>query len=101
MRCSPRSTRRSFSKSRAYFRLNAVRAQVAASRDALDRTRAVADAAEARFTRGVANAVERAEARREVAQADYHLAQAQSVEISARAALVTAMGIDPRANLQV
>src|SRR5262249_53108402 len=65
---------------RAYFRLNAARTQVAVSRDALERTRAIANSAEARFTQGVATAVERAEARREVAQGEYNVAQAQALE---------------------
>jgi outer membrane protein TolC len=86
---------------RAYFRLNAARAQVAVNLDALDRTRATARAAEARFTQGVATAVERAEARREVAQAEYNVAQAQTVEIAAHAALVSALGVDPQARLDV
>jgi outer membrane protein len=90
-----------FEVARAYFRLNAARAQVAASRDALDRTRETAKAAEARFAQGVANAVERSEARREVAQAEYNVAQAQSGEIAAHAALVSTISIDPRGRLEV
>jgi outer membrane protein TolC len=86
---------------RAYFRVNAARTQVAVSRDALERTRAIGRAAEARFAQGVATAVERAEARREVAQAEYNLAQAQSLEISASAALVVALGVEPGVHLEV
>src|SRR5262249_6808369 len=86
---------------RAYFRLNAARAQVAVNRDALERTRATARAAEARFTQGLATAVERAEGHREVAQAEYNVAQAQTGEIAAHAALVSALGIDPRTEIEV
>jgi outer membrane protein TolC len=86
---------------RAYFRLNAARTQVAVNREALDRTRATAKAAEARFARGVATAVERAEAEREVAQAEYNVALAQAVEVAAQAALLTAINIDPRVSLAV
>jgi len=90
-----------FEVARAYFRLNAARTQVAVSRDALDRTRATAKAAEARFAQGVATAVERAEARREVAQAEYNVAQAQTIEIAAHAALVSAIGIEPTVHVEV
>ncbi len=90
-----------FEVARAYFRLNAARTQVAVSRDALERTRAIARAAEARFAQGVATTVERVEARREVAQAEYNVAQAQSLEIAADAALITAIGIEPRVRLDI
>jgi outer membrane protein TolC len=86
---------------RAYFRLNAARTQVAVSRDALARTQAIAGAADARFARGVANAVERAEAGREVAQAQYNVAQAQSLEIAAQVGLVATLGLDPRIPVRV
>ena len=89
-----------FEVARAFFRLNAARAQVAVSRDALERTREIAKAAEARYAQGIATVVETTEARREVAQADYSVAQAQSLEIAAHAALVSAIGIDPEARLE-
>jgi outer membrane protein TolC len=90
-----------FEVARAYFRLNAARTQVAVSRDALDRTRPVAKAADARFNQGVATVVERSEAQRELAQAEYNVAQAQSLEIAATAALVSALGIEPSVQLDV
>jgi outer membrane protein TolC len=90
-----------FDVASAYFRLNAARTQVAVSRDALERTRAIAKAAEARIAQGVANVVEVSEARREVAQGEYYVAQAQTVEIAAYAALVSAIGIDPKVHLDV
>ncbi len=85
----------------AYFRLSAARAQIAVCRDALERTRAVAKAAEARFAHGIATVVERSEATREVAQAEYNLAQAEAGEIIVYTALVAAMGIAPVAKLEV
>jgi outer membrane protein TolC len=90
-----------FEVARAYFRLNAARTQVAVSRDALERTRAIAKAAEARFAQGVATVVERSEAQRELAQAEYNVAQAQSAEVAASATLVSAIGIDPGVPLDV
>jgi outer membrane protein len=90
-----------FEVARAYFRSSAARAQVAVSRDALERTRAIAKAAEARFAHGIATTVELAEVRREVAQAEYNLTQAQSIEVSVYAALVSSLGIDPLVHLQV
>jgi outer membrane protein TolC len=90
-----------FEVARAYFRSSAARAQVEVHREALERTRAIAKAAEARFSNGVATAVEVAEVRREVAQAEYNLTQAQASEVSVFAALVSTLGIDPLARLQV
>jgi outer membrane protein TolC len=86
-----------FEVARSYFRLVAARAQVDVHRDALERTRAIAKAAEARFAQGVATAVEVAEVRRELAQAEYNLTQAQASEVSVFAALVSALGVDPLA----
>ena len=90
-----------FEVTRAYFRLSAARAQVEVNGDALERTRAIEKAAEARFAHGVATAVELAEVRREVAQAEYNLTQAQAGEVAVYAALVSTLGIDPLAHLQV
>jgi outer membrane protein TolC len=90
-----------FDVASTYFRLSAARTQVAVSREALERTRVIAKAADARFERGVANVVERSEARREVAQAEYNVAQAETLEIAAYAALVSALGIDPNVHLEV
>jgi outer membrane protein TolC len=85
----------------AYFRLNAARALVAVSGDALERTRAIAKAADARYAQGIATVVEVSEARREVAQSEYNLTQAQAAEVIAYATLVSALGIDPVAHLEV
>jgi outer membrane protein len=90
-----------FEVARAFFRLNAARAQVAVSRDALARTRVIAGAADARYGQGLATVVDTAEAKREVAQGEYNVAQAQAVEIGAYAALVSALGIDPQVSVRV
>jgi outer membrane protein TolC len=90
-----------FEVARAYYRLSAARAQVAESREALERTRTIAQAAEARYTKGIATVVELSEARREVAQADYNLAQAQAGEVIVYASLVSAMGIEPGVQLKI
>lgn len=90
-----------FEVARAFFRLNAARAQVAVSRAALDRTRTIARAAEARYGQGLATVVDTSEAQREVAQGEYGVTQAQSVELAAHAALVSALGIDPQARVAV
>jgi outer membrane protein TolC len=90
-----------FEVARAYFRLSATRAQVAVNRDALERTRVIAKAAEARYGQGLATVVDTAEARREVVQGEYNVAQAQSGEIAAYAALVSALGIDPEVRVGV
>ncbi len=90
-----------FQVSRTYFRLGAARAQVRVSEEALDRTRTIDQAAQARFGRGLATAVEVAESRREVAQAEYELSEARASEKTAESALLTAMGVDPRVTLDV
>ena len=90
-----------FQVARSYFRLGAERAQVQVSQESLDRTRTMDQAAEARFGRGLATAVEVAEARRGVAQAEYELSEARAAEKTAESALLTAMGVDPRIELQI
>jgi outer membrane protein TolC len=90
-----------FDVASAYFRLSAARSQIAVNKDALERTRTVAKAAEARYAQGIATVVELSEARREVAQAEYNLAEAEAGEIAVYSALVVAMGIDPAVHLEV
>ncbi|HET6981503.1 MAG TPA: TolC family protein [Myxococcaceae bacterium] len=90
-----------FQVSRTYFSLGAARAQVRVAQEALHRTRTIDQSAEAKFGRGLATAVEVAEARREVAQAEYGLSEAQAAEQVARSALLTALGVDPRMTLEI
>ncbi len=90
-----------FEVTRAFLRLSAARAQTAVARDALERTRAIAQAAQARFARGLATKVQTVEASREVAQAEYDLAQAEAGETAVYTALLSTMGIDPLLRLKV
>ena len=90
-----------FEVTRAYLRLSAARAQTAVARDALQRTRAIAKAAEARRERGLATTVEVFEARREVAQGEYSLAQAQAAEVAVYTALLATLGVDPLTRVKV
>jgi len=90
-----------FQVSKAYFGLGAARAQVRVAQDALERTRTIAQSAEARFGRGLATTVEVAEGRREVAQAEYGLTEARAAETVAFSALLTAMGVDPRIAMDI
>ena len=90
-----------FEVTRAFLRLSAVRAQTAVARQALERTRAIAQAAQARFQRGLATKVQTVEARREVAQAEYDLARAEAGETAVYTALLSTMGIDPLLRLKV
>jgi outer membrane protein len=87
--------------SRAYFRLGAARAQTAVARDALERTRAIAKAAEARQGRGLDTTVRVTEARREVAQDEYDLARAEAAETAVYTALLATMGVDPQLKIQI
>jgi outer membrane protein len=86
---------------RAFVRLSAARAQTAVARAALERTRAIAQAARARFDRGLATRVQTVEASREVAQAEYDLTQAESGETAVYTALLSTMGIDPLLRIKV
>jgi outer membrane protein len=90
-----------FEVTRAYLRLSAGRAQTAVARDALQQTRAIAKATEARRQRGLATTVEVAEARREVAQGEYSLVQAQASETAVYTALLATLGVDPLRRLNI
>ncbi len=90
-----------FEITRAYLRLSAARAQTAVARDALQRTRGIARATEARRDRGLATTVQVVEARREVAQGEYSLAQAQAAEVAVYTALLATLGVDPVISLDV
>src|SRR5262249_46240839 len=85
----------------AFFRLGAARAQVEVTRDALERTRAVATAVEARYGRGIATSVALLEAKREVAQAEYNVSDARAGEVIAYSALIASVGIDPELHLEI
>jgi outer membrane protein TolC len=86
---------------KAYLGLSAARAQVAVARDALERTSGTAKATEAQLGRGLATTVEATEARREVAQAEYGVSQAQAAEVAVYTQLLAAMGLDPLVQLKV
>src|SRR5215813_1888050 len=86
---------------RAYLRLGAARAQTAVARDALERTRGIAKAAEGRYAQGVATTVEVTEARREVASAEYNVVQAEAAETTVYTALLSTMGVDPVVRLNI
>jgi len=90
-----------FDVTRAYLRLSAARAQTAVARDALERTRAIAKAAEGRYAQGIATTVEVTEARREVASAEYNVVQAEAAETTVYTALLSTMGVDPVLRLNV
>jgi outer membrane protein len=86
---------------KAYLRLSAARAQVAVARDALERTTGTAKATEARLGRGLATTVEATEARREIAQAQYAVSQAQAAEVAVYGELLATVGLDPLVELKV
>lgn len=90
-----------FDVTRAYLRLSAARAQTAVARDALERTRAIAKAAEGRYAQGIATTVEVTEARREVASAEYNVVQAEAAETTVYTALLSTMGLDSVLRLNI
>jgi outer membrane protein TolC len=86
---------------KAYLGLSAARAQVAVARDALERTSGTAKATEAQLGRGLATTVEATEARREVAQGQYAVTQAQAAEVAVYTQLLARMGLDPLVQLKI
>jgi outer membrane protein len=90
-----------FDVTKAYLGLSAARAQVAVARDALERTSGTAKATEAQRGRGLATTVEATETRREVAQGEYAVSQAQAVEVAVYTELLATLGLDPLVQLKV
>ncbi len=90
-----------FDVSNAYFQHSAARAQSRIDRAALDNARMVLEAAEARLGQGIATTMEVAQAKQQVAQAEFDLTGATGRERSAYAMLLGAMGISPTITIKV
>lgn len=87
--------------SNAYFQYSAARAQSRINRAALDNARVVLVAAEARLGQGVATTMEVAQAKQQVAQAEFDLTGATGRERSNYSVLLGAMGISPTTRIKV
>lgn len=87
--------------SNAYFQYSAARAQSRIDRAALDNARIVLEAAEARLKQGIATTMEVAQAKQQVAQAEFDLTGATGRERSTYSILLGAMGIAPTTSIKV
>ncbi|CEG56085.1 TolC family protein [Legionella fallonii] len=87
--------------SKAYFALDAERAQLYVAKSALKNTKVLLDAAEARYKRGLETSTQVAIAKRETAKARFELARAIAVDNDAYHALLEAMGLTPTLRIHV
>jgi len=90
-----------FDVSSAFFSLSSARVQLSIARETLANTQTVLSAAEARLKTGVATTIEVAQAKQQVAQAQFGLTQSQGHERSAYLALLQAMGVSPTITIRV
>jgi len=85
----------------AYYQNAASRAQTRINRESLENARLVQTAAEARLEQGIATTMEVAQAKQQVAQAEFDLSEASGQERSTYAALLGAMGLSPTLSIKV
>jgi outer membrane protein len=90
-----------FDVAAAYFQYSAARAQTRINSEALDNARLVQTAAEARLGQGISTTMEVAQAKQQVAQAEFDLTQATGGERASYSSLLAAMGILPTAKMKV
>lgn len=90
-----------FDVTKAYFTLDAVRAQLQVAQNALKNSKILQDAAEAKRKRGLETITQVAIAKRETAKARYELEKAKAVYNDARHALMQAMGLPPTLKLKI
>lgn len=84
-----------FDVSKAYYALDAERAQLEVAQSALDSAKILQEAAEARYARGLATITEVETSRRGTAKARFEIEQARTVDNDAYHALLEAMGLTP------
>lgn len=90
-----------FNVSKAYFNLNASRAQLRAKEDAVKNTEILQNSAESKHERGLEKTTEVAIAVRETAKVRYELEKARSDDHDAYYDLLGAMGLNPTLNIQI
>jgi outer membrane protein TolC len=90
-----------FDVSKAYFTLDAVKAQVRVAEDALENAKLILDVTESKLERGLEKTTEVAIARREVAKGKYELEQAKAAYNDSYHGLMQAMGLTPTLKLQI
>lgn len=86
---------------RAYYLYGAARSRVQIAGQNLSNSKQILAAAEARSQKGLGTSVEVAQARQQVAQAQFGLVQSQGMERDAYQALLAAVGISPMTKLKV
>jgi outer membrane protein len=84
-----------FEVSKAYFALDAERAQLHVAEDALKSSKTLQESAEAKGKNGLGTVTETAIAKRGTAQAEFDLARAQAIDNDAYHALLEAIGLTP------
>ncbi len=90
-----------FEVSKAYFALDAERAQLRVAESALASARVLQEAAEAKHARGLATITEVETTRRVTAKALFDIEQAKAVDNDAYHALLEAMGLTPTLKLSI
>lgn len=90
-----------FEVAKAYFALDAERAQLRVAESALKSAGVLQDAAEAKNARGLATVIEVATTRRGTAKALFDLEQAKAVDNDAYHALLETMGVTPTLKLTI
>ena len=90
-----------FEVSKAYFALDAERAQLRVAESALKSALVLQDAAEAKNARGLATVTEVATAQRGTARALFDIEQAKAVDNDAYHALLETMGVTPTLRLNI
>jgi outer membrane protein TolC len=90
-----------FEVAKAYFALDAERAQLRVAESALKSAQVLQDAAEAKYARGLGTSTEVATTRRGTAKALFDIEQAKAVDNDAYHALLEAMGLTPTLRLNI
>lgn len=90
-----------FDVSNAFFQYSAARSQTRINREALANTKVVLAASEARLGQGIATTMEVAQAKQQVAQAEFDLTQATGRERNTYHYLLESMGISPTTKINV
>jgi outer membrane protein TolC len=90
-----------FDVASAFYQLTAAHAQVAIATETVANTKFVYAAAQSRAERGIATTIEVAQARQQVAQAEFGFVESQGFERDAYHALLKAMGVAPTLAVKV
>lgn len=90
-----------FAVTKSFYGFNTAREQVGVAQSALEAAQTVNDAAQARFTNGLATRPDVLQAEQQLAQARYDLEAAQGNLSDARIALVESLGVAEPADLRV